>query len=213
VHHRSTAVPVGPPRPSIITHPETCSSDCDLQLRCRIAQVDPCLGQFGTGDTGATTRPHDTASTTTRRQRGKTPVFRACHPEGVRGSLRRPCRGENMGWPGGVRCPWFSPLGWQVTRVPPYVRRPFPASKENLQISERDALPKRRPHAPIWVSEIIVARLVFGFVTRRIWFTRVSKEVKHSFFQTPWHCLPERSAPSRPTTRPQRPSPRGCHHC
>jgi hypothetical protein len=34
---------------------------------------------------------------------------------------------------------------------------------------------KRRPHAPIWDSElgqIIVARLVFGFVTRRIWFTR-----------------------------------------
>jgi hypothetical protein len=27
--------------------------------------------------------------------------------------------------------------GWQVTRVPPYVRRPFP-SKENRQISERD---------------------------------------------------------------------------
>jgi hypothetical protein len=41
---------------------------------------------------------------------------------------------------------------------------------------------KRRPHAPIWDSElghIIVARLVFGFVTRRIWFTRA--EVKHSF--------------------------------
>jgi hypothetical protein len=39
---------------------------------------------------------------------------------------------------------------------------------------------KRRPHAPIWDSElgqIIVARLVFGFVTRRIWFTRA--EVKH----------------------------------
>ena len=30
-------------------------------------------------------------------------------------------------------------LGWQVTRVPPYVRRPFP-SKENRQISERDDL-------------------------------------------------------------------------
>jgi hypothetical protein len=33
----------------------------------------------------------------------------------------------------------FFPLGWQVTRVTPYVRRPFP-SKENRQISERDDL-------------------------------------------------------------------------
>ena len=37
----STVVPVGPPR---ITHPEapttvTCSSDCDLQLHCRLAQM------------------------------------------------------------------------------------------------------------------------------------------------------------------------------
>jgi hypothetical protein len=66
--------------------------------------------------------------------------------------------------------------------------------------------PKRRPHAPIWDSElgqIIVARLVFGF-------TRA--EVQHSF-QTPWHCLPERSAPSRPTIQPKPPSPRGCHRC
>ena len=30
-------------------------------------------------------------------------------------------------------------MGWQVTRVLPYVRRPFP-SKENRQISERDDL-------------------------------------------------------------------------
>jgi hypothetical protein len=30
-------------------------------------------------------------------------------------------------------------LGWQVTRVPPYVRRAFP-SKDNRQISERDDL-------------------------------------------------------------------------
>ena len=35
--------------------------------------------------------------------------------------------------------PVVSPLGWQVTRVPLYVRRPFP-SKENWQISERDDL-------------------------------------------------------------------------
>jgi hypothetical protein len=33
----------------------------------------------------------------------------------------------------------FSSLGWQVTRAPHYVRRPFP-SKENRQISERDDL-------------------------------------------------------------------------
>jgi hypothetical protein len=41
---------------------------------------------------------------------------------------------------------------------------------------------KRRPHVPIWdgeLGQIIVARLVFGFVTRRIWFTRA--EVKISF--------------------------------
>ena len=36
-----------------------------------------------------------------------------------------------------VGCPYFFPLGWQVTRVPPYVRRPFP-SKEIRRISERD---------------------------------------------------------------------------
>jgi hypothetical protein len=30
-------------------------------------------------------------------------------------------------------------LGWQVTRVSSYVRRPFP-SKENRRMSERDAL-------------------------------------------------------------------------
>ena len=35
--------------------------------------------------------------------------------------------------------PVVVPLGWQVTRVPPYVRRPFP-SKKNRQISERDDL-------------------------------------------------------------------------
>jgi hypothetical protein len=43
---------------------------------------------------------------------------------------------------------------------------------------------KRRPHAPIWdieLGQIIVARLVFGFVTRRTWFTRA--EVKHSFYK------------------------------
>ena len=41
--------------------------------------------------------------------------------------------------PGGVRYPLFSPLGWQVIRVTPYVRHPFP-SKENRQIPERDDL-------------------------------------------------------------------------
>ena len=39
--------------------------------------------------------------------------------------------------PGGVRCPYFFPLGWQVTLVSSYVRRPFP-SKEIRRISERD---------------------------------------------------------------------------
>jgi hypothetical protein len=44
------------------------------------------------------------------------------------------CRGEHMG---GVRCPYFFSLGWQVTRVSPYGRGPFP-SKEIRRISERD---------------------------------------------------------------------------
>ena len=39
--------------------------------------------------------------------------------------------------PGGVRFPYFFPLEWQVTRVSPYVRGPFP-SKEIRRISERD---------------------------------------------------------------------------
>jgi hypothetical protein len=39
--------------------------------------------------------------------------------------------------PGGVRFPYFFSLGWQVTRVSPYVRGPFP-SKEIRRISERD---------------------------------------------------------------------------
>jgi hypothetical protein len=48
---------------------------------------------------------------------------------------RRPAVGNTLaGW-GSL----FFSMGWQVTRVPPYVRRPFP-SKENRQISERDDL-------------------------------------------------------------------------
>jgi hypothetical protein len=44
--------------------------------------------------------------------------------------------------------PAVFPLGWQVTRVPPYERRPFP-SKENRQISERDDLgPPVEPGGP-----------------------------------------------------------------
>ena len=39
--------------------------------------------------------------------------------------------------PGGVRFPYFFPLEWQVTRVSPYVRGPFP-SKEIRRISETD---------------------------------------------------------------------------
>ena len=41
--------------------------------------------------------------------------------------------------PGGVRSPWFFSLGWQVTRVSSYVRRPL-SCKENRRISERDDL-------------------------------------------------------------------------
>ena len=51
--------------------------------------------------------------------------------------LRRPAV-ENT-WAGWGSMPVVFPLGWQVTRVPPYVRRPFP-SKKNRQISERDDL-------------------------------------------------------------------------
>ncbi len=39
--------------------------------------------------------------------------------------------------PGGVRFPYSPPLAWQVTRVSPYVRGPFP-SKEIRRISGRD---------------------------------------------------------------------------
>jgi hypothetical protein len=87
------------------------SSDCDLQLHCRLAHVDPWLGQFGTGATGATTRRHDTATTPTRRRRWQTPALRACHPEGAEARprcydttttirrLRRPAVGNTWdGW-------------------------------------------------------------------------------------------------------------------
>ena len=68
---------------------------------------------------------------------------------------------------------------------------------------------KRRHHALIWDNELgqtFVACLVFGFVTRRIWFTRA--EVKHSF-PNPWHHPTERSAPSRPATLTQCQSTKG----
>ncbi len=50
---------------------------------------------------------------------------------------RRPAVGNT--WAGWGSMPVVFPLVWQVTRVPPYVRRPFP-SKENRQISEMDDL-------------------------------------------------------------------------
>ena len=40
-------------------------------------------------------------------------------------------------WAGWGSIPVFFPPGWQVTRVSPYVRGPFP-SKEIRRISERD---------------------------------------------------------------------------
>jgi hypothetical protein len=59
------------------------SSDCDLQLHCRLAQVDSRLlagaTQFGTGATGATTRRHDTATTK------PDPCHESVPPKGVRG--------------------------------------------------------------------------------------------------------------------------------
>ncbi len=70
------------------------------------------------------------------------------------------------------------------------------------------------PMTPIWDSkwgQIIVARLVFDFVTRRIWFSRA--EVKHSFFPNTMASPKLIAATSRPMTRPQHPSPRGCHSC
>ena len=50
---------------------------------------------------------------------------------------RRYAVGET--WDGLVAIPVFFPLGWQFTRVPPYVRRPFP-SKENRHIGKGEIL-------------------------------------------------------------------------
>ena len=75
--------------------------DCDLQLHCRLAQVDSWLGRLGTR--------HDDDE-----------AFR---------------RGER--WAGWGSIPVFFSPGWQVTRVSPCVRGPFP-SKEIRPISERD---------------------------------------------------------------------------
>ena len=77
---------------------------------------------------------------------------------------------------------------------------------------------KRRPHAPTWDSElgqIIVSRLVFGFVTRRIWFTRA--EVKQSFYKHDCdlpllsrNMLFNRSTDLHVPNGPRARQPRGC---
>jgi hypothetical protein len=113
-HRRSTTVPVGPPRPSIITQPEACSSDCDLQLHCRLAQVDSWLGQFGLAPCH---RRYDTTTTIRR--------------------LRRPAVGNT--WAGWGSMPIiFSP---GMAGHPCHTLRATSlSSKENRQISERDDL-------------------------------------------------------------------------
>ena len=107
--------------------------------------------KFGTGATGATPRRHDDR---TRRRRYQAPALRACHPEGVRGHCGAtgvPPWGKHG--PGGVRCRYFSPPGWQVTRVPACVRRPF--------------LSPRRT-GRYW-KEMISARLSHQGVRRWVW--------------------------------------------
>ena len=94
---RSTAVPVGPPRPSSITHPEVALATVTCSYR--LAQVDSWLGQ-----------QHN--MTTTKRS------------------------AVGNAWAGWGSIPVFFPPGWQVTRVSPYVRGPFP-SKEIRRIPER----------------------------------------------------------------------------
>jgi len=107
-NRRSTAVPIRPPRPSSITHPEvalatvTCIYIATVTCSYRLAQVDSWLGQ-----------QHN--MTTTKRS------------------------AVGNAWAGWGSIPVFFPPGWQVTRVSPYVRGPFP-SKEIRRISERDDL-------------------------------------------------------------------------
>jgi hypothetical protein len=78
------------------------SSDCDLQLLCRLAQVDPWLGQFGTGATGATTR-HDDDDDTTMPERATQ------RSEGALRRLRRPAVGNT--WAGWGSMPAVFPPG------------------------------------------------------------------------------------------------------
>ena len=146
-HRRSTAVPVGPPRPSSITHPEaatatvTCTYIVSWHMRI-----------------GRTRR---------LRWRSRADVAQHHSPGGCPGDcgLHLHCRlahGWHMAqmdsWLGqfgtrhdddeallrvqhigrvGFDASIFAPWDLQVTLVPPYVRRPFP-SKEIRRISERD---------------------------------------------------------------------------
>jgi hypothetical protein len=84
----NTAVLVGPSRPSNITHPEACSSDCDLQLHCILAQMCSWQGQFGTGATGAGVRGHGGAT-------GATPWFDTRSWDG-RSPVSRPTRNVHV---------------------------------------------------------------------------------------------------------------------
>jgi hypothetical protein len=72
------------------------SSDCDLQLHCRLAQVDSWLGQFCTGVAGAMTRRHDIATTK------PDPCSESVQPrrgEGLLRRFRRPAVGNTWaGW-------------------------------------------------------------------------------------------------------------------
>jgi len=81
----SLSLPLSSPPPTTLRAPGEGGTLCNGRVE-HGRSMDPWLGQFGTGATGATTRRHDD---TTRRRRCQTPALRACHPEGVMGLLRR----------------------------------------------------------------------------------------------------------------------------
>ena len=94
----NTAVPVGPPRPFSITHPEAAPATVTCSYIVRHRWI------LGRGNL-----VHDTTTT------------------------KRSAVGD--AWAGWGSIPVFFSLGWQVTRVSPYVRGPFP-SKETRRSGE-----------------------------------------------------------------------------
>ena len=80
----SLSLPLSSPPPTTLRAPGEGGTLCNGRVE-HGRSMDPWLGQFGTGATGATTRRHDD---TTRRRRCQTPALRACNPRGD-GVLRR----------------------------------------------------------------------------------------------------------------------------